>query len=285
MSDDLKKFEAKVRSEWMDPETAASWRKWHDKSVRLWEDLTEALFVVAKLAPGQRVLDLASGTGDPALTIAQKVAPGGHVVITDISPQMTDIARENAAKSGIKNVSFDVVDAHTLPYPDASFDRITCRLGVMFFWDCGKALGELRRVLKPGGVAAFIAWGPVEQNEYARTSLGPFKKRSPMPTMAPGTPHPYRFQTPGSLSAELKAAGFQQVLEETRMIRLRWPGPPAELWQRQYEISAPSRPYFNSFTPEVRNEAVKEVVEGFSKFYNGTEVVTRAPIVIASAVR
>lgn len=285
MSDNLKKFEAKVRAEWMDPETAAAWRKWHDKSVRFWQELTDALFAAARLAPGQRVLDLASGTGDPALLIAARVGPGGQVVITDIAPQMTEIARENAGKAGIRNISFDVVDAHAMPYADASFDRITCRLGVMYFWDCGKALGELRRVLKPGGVASFIAWGPKEENEYMRTVLGPFKQRSPLPTPLPGTPEPYRFAVPGSLTAELRAAGFQQVQEETRLARLAWPGPPDELWQRQYEISAPMRPYFNSFTPEVRAVAAKEVVEGLAKFYDGREVVTRAPIVIAAAVR
>lgn len=285
MSDDLTKFEAKVKAEWMDDATAQAWRKWHDKSVHFWLELTDAMFDVAKLQPGQRVLDLASGTGDPAVMIAGRVAPNGHVVITDLAPQMVDIARENAAKTGLKNVSFEVVDAHTMPFPDASFDRVTCRLGVMFFWDCQRALREVRRVLKPGGLAAFIAWGPGEQNDYMRTVLGPFKKRQPMPTPVPGAPQPYRFGTPGSLGAELKAAGFSQIHEETRILKLAWPGPPAELWQRMYEISAPMRPYLNSFSVEVRNDAVKEVVAGLSKYFNGREVVTLAPVVIASAVK
>src|SRR5262249_43073221 len=81
------------------------------------------------------------------------------------------------------------------------FDRVTCRLGVMFFWDCRRALGELRRVLKPGGLASFIAWGPVEQNEYMRTVMGPFKKRQPPPSPAPDAPQPHRFGTPASLPA------------------------------------------------------------------------------------
>jgi SAM-dependent methyltransferase len=285
MSGDHQKFEAKVRAEWMDPATAEAWRKWHDKSVRYWQELTDALFEVARLQPGQCVLDLASGTGDPAIVIAQRVAPGGRVVITDIAPQMTDIARENAATAGVTNVSFDVMDAHTMPYPDASFDRVTCRLGVMFFWDCGKALGEIRRVLKPGGVASFIAWGPAEQNEYVRTAMGPFKRRAPMPPSAPGTPEPDRFARPGSLSAELRAAGFQQVHEAAQTVKLSWPGRPAELWQRMYEIAAPMRPYFNSFAAEVRDEAVKEVIAGFTNYSDGREVVFRAPIVVASAVK
>ncbi len=265
MSPDTAKFEAKVRAEWMDEATAAAWRKWHDPSVHFWAEFTEALLAVAQLSPGQRVLDLAGGTGDPAIAVAERVGPTGQVVTTDLAPQMLDIARDNAVRAGLRNLSFEVVDAHTLPYADASFDRVTCRLGVMFFWDCQRALSEIRRVLKPGGVAAFIVWGPVEQNEYMRTAMAPFKKRQPPPTPPPGAPQPYRFGTPGSLSAELRGAGFSGVNEETHTVRMVWPGPPEELWTRLYEVSAPMRPYFNSFTPEVRAEAVKEAVAGLAQ--------------------
>jgi ubiquinone/menaquinone biosynthesis C-methylase UbiE len=285
MSSDTAKFEAKVKTEWIDDATAAAWRRWHAKSVRFWSELNDGLFDAAQLAPGQRVLDLASGTGDPALAVAERVGPGGHVVVTDLAPQMLDIAREHAAQAGLEHLSFEVVDAHALPFADASFDRVTCRMGVMFFWDCGRALGEIRRVLKPGGVAAFVAWGPVEQNDYMRTAVGPFKKRNPPPTPAPGAPTPYRFSAPGSLGAELRAAGFAKVSEETRNVRMAWPGPPEEMWTRLYEVSAPMRPYFNSFTPEVRAEAIKEAVAGLAKFFDGREVVTRAAIVVAAAVK
>ena len=98
MNDTLAKFDSKVRTDWIDDATCAAWRKWHDKSVRWWSELTGALLAAARLAPGQRVLDLAGGTGDPALTIAQKVGPNGHVVITDLALQMPDIARDNATR-------------------------------------------------------------------------------------------------------------------------------------------------------------------------------------------
>lgn len=285
MSTDTPAFEKKVRTEWIDDATAAAWRKWHDKSVTLWRELTDAMTTAARLTPGQRVLDLASGTGDPALTLAEQVGPSGHVVITDLSAQMLEIARDNAARAGVCNVTFDVVDAHALPYPDASFDCVTCRLGVMYFWNCGHALQEIRRVLKPGGVAVFVAWGPVEQNEYMRAAMGPFKKRQPPPSPPPGSPQPYRFGTPGSLSAELKAAHFSSVTEETRTVRMNWPGTPAELWTRLYEVSAPMRPYFNSFTPEVREQAIQEAIAGLSPYFDGSQVATRAAIVIATAVK
>jgi SAM-dependent methyltransferase len=285
MNTDIAQFEAKVRAEWIDEATSAAWRKWHDKSVRFWHELTREMLAAAQLEPGQRVLDLASGTGDPALTIAERVGAAGHVVMSDLSPQMLEIARDNAARLGMNNVSFMVLDAHQLPIADATFDRVTCRLGVMYFWDCKRALGEIHRVLKPGGIASFIAWGPVEQNEYMRAALGPFKKRQPPPAPPPGAPQPYRFGEPGSLSAELRAAGFPTVHEVSRTVRTTWPGPPEELWTRLYEVSAPMRPYFNSFTPEVRAEATKEAIDGFASYFDGREVTTRTAIVVAAATK
>src|SRR5262245_51837295 len=111
MSSNVLAFETKVRTEWMDESTAAAWRRWHDKSVFFWKELTNALLSAARLEPGQRVLELACGTGDPAITVAQTVGPAGHVVATDLAPQMLDIARENAAKAGVKNMAFEIVDA------------------------------------------------------------------------------------------------------------------------------------------------------------------------------
>lgn len=285
MSDQTRKFEAKVKTEWLDDATCAAWRKWHDKSVLFWSELTRELLAVSRLAPGQRVLDLASGTGDPALAVAAAVGPAGHVVVTDLAPQMLEIARENAARAGLRNLSYEVVDAHTMPYPDGSFDRVTCRLGVMFFWDCQKALQEIRRVLKPGGLVSFICWGPIDQNEHVRTMTGAFSKHQPLPQPVPGAPHPARFGQPGSLSTELRTAGFSAIAENSVIVAMRWPGPPAEMWTRQYEISAPMRPYFDSFAPEVKAEAIKETIAALTALYDGREVTTRAGLVVATASR
>ena len=285
MNEQLKKFEAKVKTEWLDDATCAAWRKWHDKSVHFWREFTREQLAVTRLAPGQRVLDLASGTGDPALAVAAAVGPTGHVTVTDLAPQMLEIARENAGRAGLGNLSYEVVDAHTMPYADATFDRVTCRLGVMFFWDCQKALGEIRRVLKPGGLVSFVCWGPIEQNEHMRAMTGPFHRRQPLPPPVPGAPHPARFGQPGSLSAELRAAGFSAIAEQSLTVPLRWPGPPDELWTRQYEIAAPMRPYFDSFAPEVKAEAVKETIAGLMALYDGKEIATRAGLVVATATK
>ena len=283
VTEQLTQFETKVKTEWLDDATCAAWRRWHDKSVIFWHELTDALLAVSKLAPGLRVLDLASGTGDPALVVAAAVRPAGHVVVTDLAPQMLEIARENAQRARMDNLSYQVVDAHELPFADASFDRITCRLGIMYFWDCQKALAEIRRVLKPGGVVSFAAWGPIEQNEYMRAMTGAFHKRNPLPPPQAGAPHPARFGKPGTLSAELNAAGFFEVEEKSLLVSQRWPGPPAELWTRQYEISAPLRPYFDSFSAGEKAAAIEETIAALTALYDGQQVITHAAIVVASA--
>jgi ubiquinone/menaquinone biosynthesis C-methylase UbiE len=273
-------MEAKVRAEWLDDATCAAWRRWHDKSVHFWRELNDALIAHAALAPGQRVLDLAGGTGDPGLEVARRVAPG-EVVITDFAPPMVEIARDFAARDGAANVTCMTADAHALPFPDASFDRVTCRLGIMFFWDSAGALAEVLRVLKPGGRAVFIVWGPPEQNEFIRLLTGPFKKRRP----PPGVSQQFSYAAAGKLGGELRAAGFASVVEEPRTVRIAWPGPPEELWQRQYEVSAPMRPYFSSFPEAERAECVAEVVAGLRTRYDSREISAAAPIIVGVGAR
>jgi len=285
MTGDSAAFEAQIRAEWVDPNTADAWRRWHDKSVSFWQELTQALLVAARLEAGQHVLDVAGGAGDPGLSVARAVGPAGHVALTDLSAPVVEVAREHARRAGLENTTCTVADCHALPFADAAFDRVTCRLGVMYFWDLPGALEEIRRVLKPGGVAAFVAWGAWEENEYMSAALGPFRRRRPPPVPPPGAPHPYRFSAPGSLGAELRAAGFRAVREDKPVVRMVWPGPPAELWNRFYEVSAALRPYLETFSPAERAEAAAEAIAGFAGLYDGHAITAKAAIVVATAVR
>src|SRR5215207_7432945 len=169
-------FKERVLQEWTDPNTVAAWSKWHSKIAVASAEAKEALVRAAQVEPGMQVLDIASGTGEPALTLAEMVGPEGHVMATDLGPGMIAVAKENAEKAGLTNMTFLQADAHQLPFSDRSFDRVTCRFGVMFFADLPQALGEIYRLLKPGGRVAFTVWGPLEQNPFFLTSLAPFFK-------------------------------------------------------------------------------------------------------------
>jgi len=141
----------RLKEEWTGERTVAAWRKWHAQIAAFTRGATEAILEAAQLRPGMRVLDLACGVGDPALSIAAQVGLSGRVTATDFGPGMMSLAEELARKKGLANIDFREANAESLPFADASFDILTCRFGIMFFPDLGKALRECLRVLKPGG--------------------------------------------------------------------------------------------------------------------------------------
>ena len=117
------------------------------------------LLACASLAPGERVLDVACGTGLVAFAAAKAVGPGGEVVGVDISGQMIEAARLRADVRKVPNARFTRMDAETLTLPDAAFDVVLCALGLMYMPDPARALREMRRVLRPGGRLVLAVWG------------------------------------------------------------------------------------------------------------------------------
>ncbi len=278
-------YRQQVQAEWTSVATVAAWRKWYPKAVVQLGALTDALVKGARIKKGMRVLDVASGPGDPALHIASVVGSKGAVTSTDLSNEMLSIARENAERAGHRNVSFQQADAHDLPFEDKSFDAVTCRCGAPYFWNCVKALREIRRVLKPRARAAFVCWGPIEASPYFQHVVRPFAKRKLFPSLPADAPSPLRFAEPGTLSLHLRKAGFKAVKEESRVVPTPWPGTPEELWQMLYEVAAFLRPHFDGLDPEDRVKAIGEVIAGFRTFYDGKRTNVPAAIVVAAGAR
>src|SRR5579859_4419552 len=123
------------------------WQRWDLQLIDATRPSIEALLAAVGITPGMQVLDVATGTGSPALEIVPLVGPQGHVTATDVNPGMVAFAEAKATRAGLPNISFQVADASALPFPDAHFDAITCSMGVMFFAR-DRALAELRRVLR-----------------------------------------------------------------------------------------------------------------------------------------
>src|SRR4029077_20646850 len=215
----IQKFREHLHQEWTGDRTIAAWRKWHAQIAAFTHGATEAILEAAHLGPGMRVLDLASGVGDPALSIAAEVAPSGRVTATDLGPGMMSLAEELARKKGLSNIEFREANAESLPFADASYDVLTCRFGIMFFPDLGKALRECFRVLKPGARAAFVAWGKKEQPFFAATA-GILLKHVPVPLPPPDpdAPNITMFGQSNRLRPALEAAGFINVHEEARIL-------------------------------------------------------------------
>lgn len=129
----------------------------------LWQaqlaDARAGLLAMAAPAAGERVLDVACGTGLVAFEAARAVGPAGAVVGVDLSGQMVEAARLRASKKALAGVRFARMDAESLALPDASFDLALCALGLMYVPDPERAVREMRRVLRPGGRMVLAVWG------------------------------------------------------------------------------------------------------------------------------
>jgi SAM-dependent methyltransferase len=167
-------------------------------------------------APGEEVLELACGAGGLGLAIADQVAPGGRVVLSDVAPEMVAIAAARAAgrdqiDGTTTQVSAQVLDLEQIDAPDASFDVVVCREGLMFALDPVRAATEVARVLRPGGRAALAVWGPRDRNPWLGVLADAVQQHTGTSVPPPGTPGPFSLGADGALEATLTAAGLEQV--------------------------------------------------------------------------
>ncbi len=268
--------------EWTD--RAAAWRRWATPWAIQTRAATELLVAIGRVVPGAHVLDLASGPGEPALTLAHLVGPGGHVVATDIAPAMLATAQEQAVAQGLTNMSFEAADAQNLPFASASFDVVTCRFGVAHVPDYHRALEEIRRVLRPGGRAAFVVWGPRDRNPYftlVDEVLAPYPAPAPAATRGPG---PFTFAEAGSLRCALVAAGFGDVDEEARQVTLTWPGSVDSAWQGRREMSASATTLLASLTPAERDRIAAAITTRLRAYEHDGQVDVPALIIGAAGI-
>ena len=280
----IERYRERLREEWTEDATVAAWRKWQEPLSGFSRGATEAVLETAQLRPGMQVLDLASGVGDPSLFVAEAVGPTGHVVATDLGPGMIGLAEELARVRGLRNIEFRVANVEALPFPDESFDVVTCRFGVMFFPDQLKAFRECLRVLKRGGRVAFVVWGKREQ-PFLGTTVGILMKYVEVPPPDPDAPHAFMFGERGLLKGRLEAAGFAQVREEVRTVQARWTGSAEEYWQQFTEVAAPFRPLVAKLTGETRARAQAEILAGLRKLSDGSAITMPLEIVIGTGIR
>ncbi len=131
--------------------SARFWEKHHEVIRHLFGPVAQALVDDAKIGMGQTVLDVATGPGEPALTVAALIGPDGKIFGVDPIPEMIAGARRAAGRLGLKNAKFEVGSADQLPFPDSTFDAAISRFGVMFFPSPVDGIREMLRVLKPEG--------------------------------------------------------------------------------------------------------------------------------------
>jgi ubiquinone/menaquinone biosynthesis C-methylase UbiE len=259
-------------------------QKWRRQSAVMGNDMTLAIVAAASVRQGMRVLDIACGTGEPAISLATELAGGGEVIGIDISPAPLKIAAERATQRGLTNVTFRHADAHHLPFPDNSFDCITSRLGVMFFSDLPRALGEIRRVLKPTGRAILLVWGPMNQ-PYFQTTIGTVLRLLPDAVLPGSGRKMFALGGESVISQALLQAGFSQVQEERVTVPWTWIGTPVEVWKYFQDVTVPFASLIQSIPADRRDEIDAEVLKAISQYCDGTSIKFTATVNIAVAVK
>jgi len=183
-------------------------------------------------------LDIASGTGEPGLSIAPLV-PNGRVVLTDLVAEMLDIAARRAVSSGLTNIETQVCSADDLPFDDETFDSVTVRFGYMFFPDLARATTEFVRVLKPGGRLCASVWVQPDQNPWTSIALSAIATETTVPQPDADAPGMYRCAAPRFISAIYEGAGLGDVDEWDVPVALTAKSPD-EYWDMVSEHVSPA---------------------------------------------
>jgi len=258
-SDEIKQ---RQRLQW--DASAPGWKKWERQFIHNLQPLTDILVRSAGIKPGHSVLDMACGTGEPGLTIAKIVGPTGKVVGVDLAPGMLAVARERMASQGLKNVTFQVNEHDDLPaLQDSSFDAAVCRLGLMFMPDPVRMLKAIRRVLKPGGKASAVVWGPPEKAPFFSVPMKAVSKQLPeIKPVPPGTPGgPFGIPSQEMLGGIFTKAGFSNFKSQTADVTVFDAKSPEEYWEAATETAGPIVLLLSNMSPEKKKAVREELIQ------------------------
>jgi SAM-dependent methyltransferase len=261
---DPAQYKASIRTEWR--AAAPGWRRWLEvlEAEAGGRAVSRTLVQLAGIGPGDEVLDVAAGYGEPGLTAARAVAPGGRVVCTDISAAMLAVGRERAAAEGLDNLEFLEGDAEELAFEEASFDAVLSRQGLQYLPDVPGTLARLHGFLKPHGRLAAAVWGPPDTVQYA-APVPVIRAELQLPPPLAGIPGPFALGDAGRLAGLVEAAGFTDV-EAGTVTAIYQTGSPelATRWLR--EVAPPISSLVDGRPLEVQERVWAKVTEAWAPY-------------------
>jgi ubiquinone/menaquinone biosynthesis C-methylase UbiE len=265
--------------------SAPFWEKHHEIIRQMFAPITQALVKDGQVAGHQVVLDVATGPGEPALSVAALVGPEGKVFGVDPIPEMVAAARRAADRLELRNVQFDVAFADHLPFPADTFDAVISRFGVMFFPSPVDALREMLRVLKPGRKLALAAWHFAERNPFHYSLSRVIDRYVDSPPPAPDALDAFRFASLGKLRQVLQEAGAIASSERLLQFTIQAPISVEDFWALRIEMSDKLREKIAALSKDQRTEVNRQALDSLREYSTGREMSFPAEVLIVSGAK
>ena len=252
-------FKAQQRQMW--DNVAKGWQTWWETFEKGAQKVSDKLVELAEIKPGDRVLDIATGIGEPAVTAARRVKPNGRVVATDISPQMIAIAKSRAESLGLESMmEFKEIDAEKLDFPKSTFNAVLSRWGLMFLPNLPMALTTIRQLLVPVGRFAAAVWPAPAKVPMLDLPMSTVRKQINASAPPPGTPGPFALADIEALKHSFAQAGFKDVRADTLNITFSFDSPDS-FTKFHRQIAAPIQAMMANQTEERKNQVWNSVTE------------------------
>jgi enediyne biosynthesis protein CalE5 len=262
---DSKEFKTVQRENWNN--VAEGWKQWWETFERGAQTLSNRLIELAKIRSGQQVLDIATGIGEPAVSAAKMVGTGGHVLATDISSQMLDIAKQRAASLGLQEIiEFKESDAEKLDLPDSYFDAVLCRWGLMFLPNIDVAIQKIYASLVSQGQFATAVWADAPKVTVISFAVRIIGELVQMTAPQPGTPNPFSLADTKRLENSMAETGFINVRKEKVNVTFEFAS--GEEYSRYCRtVLPPARAALSKETEQRKEDIWRKVAEEAAKNY------------------
>lgn len=266
-------------------ESAPYWEKHREIIRHMFAPVSEALVEDGQIGSGQTVLDVATGPGEPALTIAALVGPEGKVYGIDPVPEMVAAGRRAASHLGFPNAHFEAAFADHLPFLAETFDAVVSRFGAMFFPSPFDGVRELLRVLKPGRKLAMGVWHSAATNPFFSAVSRVVERYVDFPPPDPDAPDAFRFAEPGKLRDILMEAGAIAPSERLLRFAIEAPIPVEEFWTLRSEMSDTLREKLAGLSAKRLADLRVDVIEALREYSTARGMSFPAEVLIVSGTR
>lgn len=256
---DISELKERERNNWSS--VAEGWRRRDELLRKGAAPVAKRMLELSGISSGSRLLDIASGTGEPAISAAQIVGESGKVIGTDLVDEMLAVAREKIAGMNLDNIEFYCIDAETLDFTAGSFDAVTIRWGLMFMPEPQACLAAAHKALKQGGRISLACWAAPEKNPFVGVLMKTLSKYMDIPVPLPGTPGIFAFADPERLRDVLASAGFRNIVLEEMEIDVVEVDDGRAYWEAISDLAAPVMALVRQLDGPTRSSYIDEVIE------------------------